>query len=702
MATATDTVTTVEAPAPLAAKPIMTHKQIMLVIYGLMSGMFLSSLAQTVFGTAIRTIGDDLHGLDQQAWVTTAFLITSTIAVPIYGKLSDIFGRRPLFILGIVIFILGSTLSAFSTSMMMLAAFRAFQGIGAGALMALPLAIMGDILAPRERAKYQGYFFAVFGIATVIGPLVGGLFAGAKEILWIDGWRWTFLINIPLGLFALFMVITFLHLPKVGKHKGPRIDWWGAAAVIVALVPLLIVVEQGRAWGWDSPASIACYVIGGIGLVAFIVIEALMKDDAIIPLKLFRSGTFSMATVLGFLVGFAMFGAMMTIPLYMQIVVGMNPTQSGLSMLPLIVGLMIASLTSGQLTARTGKYRIFPVLGTLFTAVGFFSLTLIRYETPLWQIFAGMFVLGLGLGQLMQPLTLASQNSVAPHEMGVASSAATFFRQIGGTLGTAVMLSVLFSMLPANILHATEDKANLTAALDTALDPVASSKTENAAIMKQQWSAIVGPLTENIQAQLDKGVAEGDAKAKAAADEAVTSAVTAGVDQAVAAGQLPAEAAPAVIPLTVAAAPPAAEAAAHEKVLSAVAEKAHASVQGDKVAVDWADHDQRTYWVDQLVPTLQDQIKEKESDASGSASSGTTVNDTSFLTGADAALSKPFMIGFIQGLVTLYWVGFGVILLAFVLTWFFKVPPLRARSALQEQADKAGMTETGSIRTHKA
>ncbi|MBN9156658.1 MAG: MFS transporter [Microbacterium sp.] len=680
----------------------MTHKQIMLVIYGLMSGMFLSSLAQTVFGTAIRTIGDDLHGLDQQAWVTTAFLITSTIAVPIYGKLSDIFGRRPLFILGIVIFILGSTLSAFSTSMMMLAAFRAFQGIGAGALMALPLAIMGDILAPRERAKYQGYFFAVFGIATVIGPLVGGLFAGAKEILWIDGWRWTFLINIPLGLFALFMVITFLHLPKVGKHKGPRIDWWGAAAVIVALVPLLIVVEQGRAWGWDSPASIACYVIGGIGLVAFIVIEALMKDDAIIPLKLFRSGTFSMATVLGFLVGFAMFGAMMTIPLYMQIVVGMNPTQSGLSMLPLIVGLMIASLASGQLTARTGKYRIFPVLGTLFTAVGFFSLTLIRYETPLWQIFAGMFVLGLGLGQLMQPLTLASQNSVAPHEMGVASSAATFFRQIGGTLGTAVMLSVLFSMLPANILHATEDKANLTAALDTALDPVASSKTENAAIMKQQWSAIVGPLTENIQAQLDKGVAEGDAKAKAAADEAVTSAVTAGVDQAVAAGQLPAEAAPAVIAQKVAEATPAAEAAAHEKVLSAVAEKAHASVQGDKVAVDWADHDQRTYWVDQLVPTLQDQIKKKESDASGSASSGTTVNDTSFLTGADAALSKPFMIGFIQGLVTLYWVGFGVILLAFVLTWFFKVPPLRARSALQEQADKAGMTETGSIRTHKA
>ncbi|GAA4489924.1 MDR family MFS transporter [Microbacterium panaciterrae] len=662
MSTATDTIDTIEHLEPVvapASTPIMTHKQIMLVIYGLMSGMFLSSLAQTVFGTAIRTIGDDLHGLDQQAWVTTAFLITSTIAVPIYGKLSDIFGRRPLFILGIVIFILGSTLSAFSTSMMMLAAFRALQGIGAGALMALPLAVMGDILAPRERAKYQGYFFAVFGIATVIGPLVGGLFAGAKQILWIDGWRWCFLINIPLGLFALFMVVTFLHLPKVAGHKGPRIDWWGAAAVIVALVPLLIVVEQGRTWGWASTASIACYVLGGVGLVAFIVIETLMKDDAIIPLKLFRSGTFSMATVLGFLVGFAMFGAMMTIPLYMQIVLGMNPTESGLSMLPLIIGLIIASLVSGQLTARTGKYRIFPVLGTLFTAVGFLSLTLIRYETPLWQIFAGMFVLGLGLGQLMQPLTLASQNSVAPHEMGVASSAATFFRQIGGTLGTAVMLSVLFSMLPANIVHATEDTETLTSGLDAALDPAVASKAENAAIMKKMWTPIVAPIQKSIQDQLDAGVAAGDAQANAGLGSA-----------------------------------------AHAAVLKAVAEKAHATVQGETVAVDWSDKDQRAYWVGTLVPTLQDEMKKKESGSADASSSA--VNDTSFLTGSDPHLSKPFMSGFIQSIVILYWVGFAVILLAFVLTWFFTVPPLRARSALQEQADKAGVTETGSIRTHQA
>ncbi len=700
MATATGAVRTVERPADASSQPIMTHKQIMLVIYGLMSGMFLSSLAQTVFGTAIRTIGDDLHGLDQQAWVTTAFLITSTIAVPIYGKLSDIFGRRPLFILGIVVFILGSTLSAFSTSMLMLAAFRAVQGIGAGALMALPLAIMGDILAPRERAKYQGYFFAVFGIATVIGPLVGGLFAGAKEILWIDGWRWCFLINIPLGLFALFMVITFLHLPKVHKHHGPRIDWWGAAAVIVGLVPLLLVAEQGRTWGWTSAASIVCYVVGVVGIVGFIVIEALMKDDAIIPLKLFRSNTFSMATLIGVLVGFAMFGAMMTIPLYMQIVKGLNPTESGLSMLPLIIGLMIASLASGQITARTGKYRIFPVLGTLFTAVGFFALTFIRYETPLWEIFIGMFVLGLGLGQLMQPLTLASQNSVAAHEMGVASSAATFFRQIGGTLGTAIMLSLLFSLLPTNIVHATEDKATLTAALDTALDPAEAGKSENAAIMKQLWNPIVSPIEKTVQDNLDKGLAEGDAQAKAAAAQAVQEKVSAGVQRAVAAGQIPAQAADAVIAQKVAEALPAAEAGAHAAVLKAVAEKAHATVQGDGVSVNWSDKAEREYWVDTLVPTLQDQLKKKDSAASGSSSS--SISDTSFLTGADPRLSKPFMVGFIDSIVLLYWVGFGVILLAFVLTWFFKVPPLRRVSALQEQADAAGRTETGTIRTHTA
>ena len=359
------------------AAPVMTHRMILFVIFGLMAGMFLSALDQTIVGTAIRTIGDDLHGLSQQAWVTTAYLITSTISTPIYGKLSDIFGRRPLFIFAIVVFIIGSILASFSTSMLELAAFRAVQGLGAGGLMSMPLAIMGDILAPRERAKYQGYFLAVFGVSSLLGPLIGGLFAGTEEILGIAGWRWVFLINVPIGLFALAIVLRFLHIPRHSRHSV-RIDWFGAAFVIMSLVPLLLVAEQGRVWGWTSPISIACYVIGAVGIVAFIITEIVMKDDALIPLKLFRSPTFSMATVIGVFVGFGMFGAMLTIPLYLQLVLGSTPTESGLQMLPMILGLMIASIGSGQIIARTGRYRMFPILGTALMSVAFFWLTHLR------------------------------------------------------------------------------------------------------------------------------------------------------------------------------------------------------------------------------------------------------------------------------------------------------------------------------------
>lgn len=685
--------TSAQAPAALAGaadapKPIMSHRQILFVIYGLMAGMFLSSLDQTIVGTAIRTIGDDLHGLDQQAWVTTAYLITSTISVPIYGKLSDIFGRRPLFIFGISVFILGSVLSTFSTSMIMLAGFRAFQGIGAGALMSLPLAIMADILAPRERAKYQGYFFAVFGVSSLIGPLVGGLFAGADQILWIAGWRWVFLINLPIGIIALAMVIAFLHLPKVAKHDNPRIDWWGATAVILALVPLLLVAEQGREWGWASPGAIACYVIGGVGAIAFVLIEIAMKNDAIIPMRLFRSNPFSMATVIGVLVGFGMFGAMMTIPLYMQIVIGLNPTESGLAMLPMVLGLMISSMAAGQITARTGKYGFFPRTGTIVTAAGFLVLAFVTDTTPVWYLMTGMFVVGLGLGQLMQSLTMASQNAVEAPDMGVATSAATFFRQIGGTLGTAIMLSVLFTLLPTNIQHATADRHTLDAGLNAALNPTVASAPANRAIMDQMWNPIVDPIKKNVQAQLD----DGSAKAKAAAGEAVTKAVTEKVQQGVSAGAIPAEAAQTVIDQQVAAATPAAE----EQALQAVADKAHASVVDGRVLVDWSNASQRDYWSGQLSKTLSKEIDKKASDGSNGSSASTS--DTSFLNGADSRLSKPFMVGFTEAIVVIYWIGFGVLLLAFVLSWFFKAPPLRRTSALQEQADAAGRTETGTIR----
>lgn len=538
----------------------MTHRQILFVIFGLMAGMFLSSLDQTIVGTSMRTIADDLDGLSLQAWVTTAYLITSTIATPIYGKLSDIFGRRPLFIIAIVIFLVGSVAAGFATSMYQLAIFRALQGLGAGGLMALPLAIMGDILAPRERARYQGYFLAVFGVSSVIGPLIGGLLSGTPEILFVAGWRWVFLINLPIGLIALAIVTRFLHIPHT--RRAVRIDWWGAATVVIALVPLLLVAEKGREWGWDSLPSILCYVIGALGIAAFILSEKLMGDDALIPLTLFKNSTFSMATILGVLVGFGMFGAMMTIPLYLQLVNGATPTESGFLMLPMILGLMIASIVSGQVIARTGRYRIFPIVGTLLMSAGFLWFTFVTADKPVWYMMIGMLLVGLGLGQLMQTLTIASQNSVGPRDIGVATSSSTFFRQIGGTLGVAVLFSVLFARIPSTVQTAAQNPRVVDGIAQAVADP----------------SVVADPANKQILDLLAQG-------------------------------------------------------------------------------------------------------------QSGGSLGGALDGDTSFLNGSDPRLAAPFLEGFSNATVTVFMVSLVVVLIAFVLSFFLKATPLRAKSALQENAD---------------
>ncbi|WP_191966666.1 MDR family MFS transporter [Microbacterium testaceum] len=649
-----------------ATDTVMTHRMIMFVIFGLMAGMFLSALDQTVVGTSIRTIGDDLQGLSLQAWVTTAYLIVSTISTPIYGKLSDIFGRRPLFLIAILIFIIGSVLASFSTSMVELAAFRAIQGLGAGGLMSMPLAIMGDILAPRERAKYQGYFLAVFGISSVIGPLVGGLFAGASEILFITGWRWVFLINVPIGIVALGVVWRFLHIPKQPRHSV-RIDWWGATTVIVALVPLLLVAEQGREWGWGSPIAIACYVVGALGVAAFVIVETLMKDDALIPLKLFRSPTFSMATIIGVLVGFGMFGAMLTLPLYLQLVLGSTPTQSGFEMLPMILGLMIASITSGQIIARTGRYRMFPILGTALMSVGFFLLTFLKYDSPYWHVAIAMLVIGLGLGQLMQTLTIASQNSVGLRDMGVATSGSTFFRQIGGTLGTAVLLSLLFTLVPTNIVGSFSDRSTLTDALDAALDPTVSSAPANEKIMSTIYAPIVTQATQATTQQLQQGVQQ--------ATDAATQAVAAQV----AAGQIPASA---QAQATQAAVTRAVQGAATQ--IQQQVPVARVAADGT-VTLDFSNATERAAYVDTVATALEDRFAAGDENASVGSS---TLDDTSFLVGADPRLTKPILVGFNSSSTTVYWTAMGVVLLAFVLSLFFRTPPLRSKSALQEAADE--------------
>jgi EmrB/QacA subfamily drug resistance transporter len=421
----------------------LSHRQIMTILSGLVLGMFLAALDQTIVSTAIKTIGNDLNDLSAQAWVTTAFLITSTIAAPLFGKLSDIYGRKRLFMLSIVIFVLGSALCGLSQSMYELAAFRAFQGIGAGGIMPLALAVIGDIIPPRERARYQGYMMAVFASASVLGPVLGGLLSGTDSFLGAAGWRWIFYINVPIAVFALVVIAKVLHLDHVRRER--RIDWWGSVLLAVGLVPLLVVAEQGQGWGWASVDSFACYLIGAAGLALFLWVQQRMGDDALLPLRLFRSSTFSVASAQVTIIGMAMFGGMSVIPLYLQIVKGASPTKSGLLLLPMVAGLMLSSLGAGQLIARTGRYKIFPVVGSVLMVIGMGLMVTIGADTALWQTDIYMAVFGIGLGLNMQSLVLAMQNAVSAKDMGVASAASTFFRSIGGTLGTAIFLSVLFS-----------------------------------------------------------------------------------------------------------------------------------------------------------------------------------------------------------------------------------------------------------------
>jgi EmrB/QacA subfamily drug resistance transporter len=432
-----------------------SRAQILTIFSGLMLGMFLAALDQTIVSTSIRTIADSLNGLSLQAWATTAYLITSTIATPLYGKLSDLYGRKPFYLSAIAIFVAGSLACTFSQSMYQLAAFRAFQGLGAGGLMSLALAIIGDIVPPRERARYQGLFLAVFGTSSVLGPLIGGFLAGQSHILNIDGWRWVFLVNVPIGVLAFIVVAAVLNIPH--HRRDHRIDWLGAIAISVCLVPLLIVAEQGRDWGWDSQRSLICYGIGALGLIVFLVAERRVGDDALLPMRLFRNGVFSTTSLSGFIVGMGMFGGIMLIPQYLQIVKGASPTKSGLLTIPLVLGIMIGSVVSGQITSKTGRYKIFPVIGTALmfaAALLFHGLTV---DTPLWQADIYMLMFGLGLGNCMQTLTLAVQNAVPARDMGVATASSTFFRQMGGTLGTAVFLSVMFSTVTDRISSAFRD-----------------------------------------------------------------------------------------------------------------------------------------------------------------------------------------------------------------------------------------------------
>jgi EmrB/QacA subfamily drug resistance transporter len=448
----TTSVPAAQADSPPPGGADLSQRSIVAILVGLMMAMFLAALDQTVVATAMRTIADDLSGFSLQAWATTAFLITSTISTPLYGKLSDMYGRKPFILFAITIFIVGSALCGLSQSMYQLAACRAIQGIGAGGLFSLALAIIGDIVPPRERAKYQGYFLAVFGTSSVLGPVLGGFFAGTHSLAGVAGWRWIFYINVPIAAAALIVVSRVLHLPH--RRLDHRIDWPGAIALVVCLVPLLTVAEQGREWGWGSGRSVLCFCLGAVGLVLFLAAEWRYGHEALLPLRLFRGRTFAVSSSSSFVLGMAMFGGLLVLPLYLQIVKGASPTKAGLETLPLVLGIMVGSIVSGQAIARTGRYRIFPIVGSGLMLVALLLFSRIGADTPLWKTMLIMGVMGLGLGGNMQPVITAAQNAASPRDIGVSTSTVTFFRSMGGTLGAAVFLSILFSILPDKIAGA--------------------------------------------------------------------------------------------------------------------------------------------------------------------------------------------------------------------------------------------------------
>ncbi|MEU8901518.1 MFS transporter [Nocardia sp. NPDC048505] len=430
----------------------LSHRQILSILSGLLLGIFLAALDQNIVSVAIVPIANDLHGFDEQAWATTAYLITATVSTPLYGKLADIYGRKPCYLIAIGLFVVGSVACTFATSMYELAAYRAFQGLGAGGLMSLAFTILSDIVPARERVRYQGYFMAVFGSATVLGPVLGGFFSGYDMLAGLDGWRWVFLVNVPFGVLAFLVVMKFLNVPH--QRTKQRIDWFGAVMLTVGVVPLLIVAEQGRQWGWESQRALICYGVAASGILLFIIVELLMKDAALIPMRLFENSTFSVSILGGFIVGIAMFGAIVLVPLYFQVVRGYAPTKSGLLMLPLVIGIMIGGQISGMVTQRTGRYKVLPVGGCFLIAAGAVLHAQVHFDSPLWQPLVCGGVIGAGLGFCMQTLIIAAQNAGPRRDMGVSTATATFFRQMGGTLGVAIFLTILFNLLPHKILDA--------------------------------------------------------------------------------------------------------------------------------------------------------------------------------------------------------------------------------------------------------
>jgi EmrB/QacA subfamily drug resistance transporter len=426
-----------------AAETTPTTRHIGWVLGALMLTMLLAALDQTIVSTALPTITSDLGGLSELSWVVTAYLLAATASTPIWGKLSDLYGRKLMLQSAVVIFVFASALAGLSQNMSQLIATRALQGLGGGGLMVLVMAVIADLIPPRERGKYTGLFGAVFGIASVIGPLLGGLFTEHLS------WRWIFYINLPLGIAAFLVLGTVLHLPRYREKHS--IDWAGAVLLVVGVVSLLLVtVWGGQEYAWLSSEILALSTVGVVTLILF-VFQELRHPEPMVPMRLFRDKVFSVTSAIGFVVGFAMFGSIVYLSIYLQVVNGATPTKAGLQLLPLMAGIIVTSVVSGRLITRTGRYKIFPIVGTALATIGLFMLSQLGGSTPYWQMAIAMVILGAGLGNVMQVLILAVQNSVNPRDIGAATSGSAFARSIGGSFGTAIFGAVWTARLSAEL-----------------------------------------------------------------------------------------------------------------------------------------------------------------------------------------------------------------------------------------------------------
>ena len=461
----------------------LTHKEIMFVLSGLMVGLLLAALDQTIVSTALKSIVEDFDGLAHYTWVVTAYLLTSTASTPLYGKISDLYGRRPVFQFAIITFLIGSFAAGASTSMEQLIAFRAVQGLGAGGLMSLTFVIIGDIISPRERGKYQGYFGGVWGLSSVAGPLLGGYFSDHAQILGVSGWRWIFYINLPFGIAALILTSIFLHIPKVKREHS--IDYLGALLLVSGVSSLLLGLSvYGPQDGWQNSKTLLTIATAIVLMLLFIFQESRAKEP-IIPLTLFKNHTFSVTSVMAFIIGAGMFGAIIMLPLYFQIVKGDSATSAGLKLIPFMIGIVTFSIVSGKLITKHGHYKRFPIMGLSLMTVGLFMLSTLTQTTPFWQLAIYAVLIGAGLGLSMQTIVIALQNSVEFRDMGVATSANTFFRSIGATMGVALFGTVYASRLAHNLpIEIEKLRASNPAALVGATPEKFEALKDNTAVLQ--------------------------------------------------------------------------------------------------------------------------------------------------------------------------------------------------------------------------